>query len=120
MGVLAAGSGGDSPVDAAVLAELREAVGHETFNELIERFSIDAARILKEMGGMLEAGDHHGVRQLAHRLSGLLGQFGCHEAADICRAIEVSPEPAAEAQAVRRAIGFGETAVEIVKRSSVA
>jgi signal transduction histidine kinase/DNA-binding NarL/FixJ family response regulator len=85
-------SGGDvaptaaGGLDRAALDELLEAVGPEAFGRLIDSFVRDATRALDELR---DAGAQPArLRGAAHRLAGLLGQFGATDAADAAVAVE--------------------------------
>lgn len=75
-------------IDGEALAELRSAVGAETFEALRVRFVADAGEALREVAAAGQAGDAPKVRSGAHRLSGLFSQFGAPGAAGTARAVE--------------------------------
>jgi PAS domain S-box-containing protein len=112
--------GAPDEIDDAVLADLRAALGEEAFRGLVAELVADAGRHLGGLKDRLEADDEAGLRREAHRLAGLLGQFGCSRAADLCGALETAPSPTASTDEVRHAIGAGERAILHLRRRILA
>lgn len=90
----------DAPdiLDETVLAELRTDLGAELFPRLARQALSAAAGELQQLLAAAQVGDHATVASIAHRLSGLLGQFGAVTVQDAAAAVEAGPEdPAARA-----------------------
>ncbi|MCA0303076.1 MAG: response regulator [Proteobacteria bacterium] len=77
-------------IDSDVLAELREAVGPDSFRRLLGHFQRDVQESLDEIAAGHAAHDAGRVRKAAHRLTGLFGQFGALGAAEATAAIEAA------------------------------
>jgi len=75
-------------LDVAALAELREAVGADSFVRLVLRYQQDVMASLAEVENAVATGDVARLRKAAHRLSGLFGQFGAPQAAAAAGAAE--------------------------------
>ena len=103
-----------SPVDGAALAELRAAVGDDTFAGLLARFVDDATNSLAEVRAAGRANDAARARVAAHRLTGLFSQFGASRAGVAAQAVEqTGPEDLA--LRVEELLAFGERAVAGVR-----
>ena len=90
----------DAPdgLDETVLAELRTDLGVELFVRLARQAQAAAPAELQRLFMADRQGDHAGVASAAHRLSGLLGQFGASAVQDAAAAVEALPDdPAARA-----------------------
>ena len=103
-----------SPVDGAALAELRAAVGDDTFAGLLARFVDDATNSLAEVRAAGRANDAARARVAAHRLTGLFSQFGASRAAVAAQAVEQTG-PDDLALRVEELLAFGEKAVAGVR-----
>ena len=77
-------------IDGAALAELREAVGIDSFKRLLGHFLRDAQESLDEIAAAQAANDIARTRKAAHRLTGLFSQFGAAGAAEATAAIELA------------------------------
>lgn len=64
-----------------ILDELRAAVGEADLRVILCVFRTDVAAQLNDLRDFVEAGKHEPARRVAHRLAGLMSQFGAAEAA---------------------------------------
>ncbi|MBY0320008.1 MAG: response regulator [Reyranella sp.] len=82
----------DRVIDADAINELRQSVGEEAFIRLVGRFVQDARQSLLDVDSAVAAGDTGSLRKAAHRLAGLLGQFGAPTAAEAATAVEAATD----------------------------
>ncbi len=83
-------------LDETVLAELRTDLGTELFVQLAGQALTAATEELQRLLAAAQEGNHAAVASAAHRLAGVLGQFGAIAAQDAAGAVEARPEdPAA-------------------------
>ena len=75
-------------LDAAAIANLREAVGADTFQRLIGHCLRDGDAFLTEIEAARANGDERRLRAVAHSLAGLFPQFGAERAGNAARALE--------------------------------
>ncbi|SJZ90495.1 Hpt sensor hybrid histidine kinase [Enhydrobacter aerosaccus] len=76
-------------LDAAALADLRAAVGVDTFHRLVGHCLHDGAALVAEIEAAQATGDQRRLRSAAHRLSGLFPQFGAERAGAAALALEI-------------------------------
>lgn len=77
-------------IDEVHLKELAEAVGREGIAASVRAFARDLNVTADKMRTQLAAGDASGVRQSAHRMKGLLSQFGASELAQLAAKLEAT------------------------------
>ena len=104
----------EAEVDGEALAELRSAVGVETFEVLRAQFVTDTTESLDDLTVAKHAGDDAKIRAAAHRLSGLFGQFGAPGAADAAQAVEQASGSDIAGLAARL-LAVGNAAVDAVR-----
>lgn len=63
-------------------AEIVEALGEETFDELLSSFFEDAGSLLKNLNSALAANDHRNTDRLLHTLKGAASSVGLQDVAD--------------------------------------
>ncbi|MCW5736950.1 MAG: response regulator [Enhydrobacter sp.] len=85
-------------IDWTILDDMRQAVGDATAQELMERFVNDVRQILAGLPGGENSDDHAKLTQAAHKLAGLLSQFGAISAASLARDIEEKASAGAAVQ----------------------
>ena len=64
-----------------ILDELRAAVGEADLRVILNVFRTDVTAQLADLRDFVAAGKHEAARRVAHRLAGLMAQFGAAEAA---------------------------------------
>ncbi len=74
-------------VNAAILAELREALG-EKLTQVIELFLEDTPAYLAKLSAASSANDPDTLRQVAHTIKGIAGSLGATQLAAVARQIE--------------------------------
>lgn len=77
-------------VDEIYLTELAEALGPENMAASVRAFARDLNETADIMRTHLAAGDASGVRRSAHRMKGLLMQFGVSELAQLAAKLEAN------------------------------
>jgi CheY-like chemotaxis protein len=103
----------DAPaLDASALAELRETVGDKVFRHLLDQFERDATLALGEIAAAHGSGNEPEIRRVAHRLVGLLDQFGATPAARAAARVETGD--GAPGEAVAELLRLGRVAVAAV------
>lgn len=103
----------DAPaLDASALAELRETVGDKVFRHLLDQFDRDATLALGEIAAAHGSGNEPEIRRVAHRLVGLLDQFGATLAARAAARVETGDGTSGEA--VAELLRLGRVAVAAV------
>lgn len=98
-----------------MLGELLEMCGPEVFQNLIE---VAIRNIRSEKAALLEAhaaGRHGDMRKLAHKLAGILGQYGAHRAAEAASRIEVAADDAVSGGVPLLGVMIDEAIVSIEK-----
>lgn len=80
-------------VDREMLHAIQCDIGEEMFQHLLATFMRDAAGGLRSLGEALQSADAAAMRGAAHKLAGLLGQFGLRGAARVAQQIEQAAEP---------------------------
>jgi two-component system sensor histidine kinase/response regulator len=78
----------ETPVDQAVLENLRELGGSEMVSELVEMFFEDASSSLSALREAVEGGDVHSVERIAHTLKGSSGNMGAKRMAGLWSELE--------------------------------
>lgn len=91
--------GGDLETDEAILVELIDLMGPDLFADAFATFTADLDNSLAAMSAASAAQDAEAVRRQAHRIKGLLSQFGATGAAAIAQHVEVAPTGPIFAQA---------------------
>lgn len=74
------------------IASLREAVGDETFQAMIERIPIESANLLREIQDALAVGDLEIAQRAAHSLKGLASNLGAERLAVVARCVELEAD----------------------------
>lgn len=77
-------------VDEVHLTELAEALGPENMAASVRAFARDLNVTADKMRTQLAAGEASGVRHSAHRMKGLLSQFGASELAQLAAKLEAN------------------------------
>jgi hypothetical protein len=93
----------DAPdgLDETVLDELQTDLGADLFLRLARQALAAANEELQRLLEAAQDGNHATVASVAHRLSGLLGQFGAVAVQDAAAAVEARPDhPAARSSLV--------------------
>lgn len=80
--------GVDIDFDETVLDTLLAAVGKETFRELVGDFETTIEMLLAKLETAIASRDEQSLRVTAHRLIGVVGQFGGKAVAEAARALE--------------------------------
>src|SRR5664279_636574 len=76
-----------------MIAQLREAVGDDTFARLRDKCIANSIEKLDAMSAAMASGDADPVRACAHALAGLFGQFGMVAVEQAARAVEAAEDP---------------------------
>lgn len=71
----------DNAIDMPYLTEVCQAIGYDAMAVLIQSFLRDCIQSADRISGSLERQDLEHLPKEAHRLSGMLAQFGCPRAA---------------------------------------
>lgn len=82
----------DIDFDETVLDTLLAAVGKETFRELVGEFETTLDMLLAKLETAIASRNEQSLRVTAHRLIGVVGQFGGKSVADKARVLEFAPE----------------------------
>ncbi len=77
-------------IDCEYLSDLIEAVGLEDYCSLVKSFTVEAEAQVLLLEQRLESGDTGAVKASAHRLAGLLSQFGAFEVVSLAERIRES------------------------------
>jgi UDP-N-acetyl-D-mannosaminuronic acid transferase (WecB/TagA/CpsF family) len=108
--------------DFRIIDTLEQALSADDLEGVLERLSIDTASILHAIGECLRTGDSDRLAENAHKLSGILGQFGCGELAADAQQIEHAPEASSSMalgrKLVDRAPGFVQALRDRVNRAA--
>jgi HPt (histidine-containing phosphotransfer) domain-containing protein len=91
--------GGDLETDEGILAELIDLMGPDIFADAFATFTMDIDGSVAAMRAAIAATDADAVRRQAHRIKGLLSQFGATGAAAIAQKVEIAPSGPIFAQA---------------------
>jgi HPt (histidine-containing phosphotransfer) domain-containing protein len=96
----------DAPdgLDETVLEELQTDLGAELFLRLARQALAAAAEELQQLHKAATDARPAGVASAAHRLSGLLGQFGAIAVQDVAATVETRPDDAAARAALAAAV----------------
>jgi HPt (histidine-containing phosphotransfer) domain-containing protein len=81
-------------IDQAILAELVEIMGPETFGAAFASFVADLDASRRAMDVAAATGDLAAIRRNAHRIKGILSQFGVPGAAAFAHQVETAEETA--------------------------
>lgn len=82
--------GGNLETDEGILAELVDLMGPDIFADAFATFTADLDGSLDVMRSAIVAKDADAVRRQAHRIKGLLSQFGATGAAAIAQEVETA------------------------------
>ena len=82
----------DIDFDETVLGALLTAVGKDTFRELVGDFETTLEMLLAKLETAIASRDEQSLRVTAHRLIGVVGQFGGKGVAEAARALEFGPQ----------------------------
>lgn len=77
-------------IDRSILAELFEIMGAEAFDTALASFDADLAASRDVLQSAAAAGDIAALRRAAHRIKGILSQFGAPGAAALAHEAEVA------------------------------
>lgn len=92
-GEVADGTDYQTPVfDLDRIASLREAVGDDVFQAMIERIPSESASLLREIQEALAAGDLEIAQRAAHSLKGLASNLGAERLAGVARCVELEAD----------------------------
>jgi HPt (histidine-containing phosphotransfer) domain-containing protein len=80
-------------IDCGYIAELIEAIGGDDYRTLVASFKDEAEAQVVTMQAKRNAGDIEGVKHSAHRLAGLLSQFGAFEVVGLAERIRECDSP---------------------------
>jgi HPt (histidine-containing phosphotransfer) domain-containing protein len=94
-----------------ILDELRAAVDAADLEIILEVFKVDAEAQLNDLGDFANTGKHDAARRVAHRLAGLLAQFGATDAAELAHRMARSTSNPGDVDAVALLICTCRTAV---------
>lgn len=104
-------------VDEVHLKELAEALGPENMAASVRAFARDLNVTADKMRTQLAAGEASGVRHSAHRMKGLLSQFGANELAHLAANIEAS-ESGEISGAAAQLLVYVPAAIEAVQQAT--
>lgn len=83
-------AGGELETDEAILAELIDLMGPDIFADAFATFTADLDGSLGAMRAAIATQDADAIRRQAHRIKGLLSQFGATGAAAIAQQVETA------------------------------
>jgi HPt (histidine-containing phosphotransfer) domain-containing protein len=83
-------AGGELETDEAILAELVDLMGPDIFADAFATFTADLDGSLGAMRAAIATQDADAIRRQAHRIKGLLSQFGATGAAAIAQQVETA------------------------------
>jgi HPt (histidine-containing phosphotransfer) domain-containing protein len=95
-----------------ILDELRAAVDDADLELILSVFKTDADAQFSDLQAFATAGQHEPARRVAHRLAGLLAQFGATEAAELAHRMAASTSNPGDAEAVAALLSSSRKAVE--------
>lgn len=95
-----------APLNIPFIEDLLEDMDYQTFNTLISQVHNEMDNVLPELEHGIELGEDEAVRKAAHKIAGLLDQFGVSAAAHSARTIELSPAPASAGDEVETLIAL--------------
>jgi HPt (histidine-containing phosphotransfer) domain-containing protein len=105
-------TGQSKPARNEILDELRAALDEADLRVILNVFKADVAAQLNDLRDFAAAGKTEAARRIAHRLAGLLAQFGALHAAEFCHRMAASTSNPGNAQelaalecASRQAVG---------------
>ena len=104
--------------DLELMTEFFEIVGPAGFVEAISTFKRETPGVIAQLSDCVDKADDEGVRQIAHRLTGVFGQFGATDAAALAARIETLPK-ASLGEPVKRLIELAPGAIAMVGAASV-
>jgi len=79
-------------IDRSILAELLEIMGAEAFDTALASFDADLQTSRAALQSAAAGGDMAALRRTAHRIKGILSQFGAPGAAALAHEAEVAHE----------------------------
>lgn len=104
-------------IDQVEFMEMAAALGPEGMHASVKAFVRDLNETAGRMKLQVMAGDGPAVRRLAHRMKGLLAQFGATELARVAERLEAG-EPEATAGDAAQLLDCVPAAVEAVQRAA--
>ena len=99
----------DDIIDAAMLKNLKDTLGEESFTELLDGFMGKAAEIIKRMNDILEEDNLLSLGARAHELKGMAGNFGMQALSIIAGEIERAAKMSDKTVAVKQTAKLNET-----------
>ncbi|MBX9758391.1 MAG: Hpt domain-containing protein [Beijerinckiaceae bacterium] len=106
-------------LDEAALQRLVDMLGVSVMQELVAECLSDARAACEDMRAALPLGDAVRVRRAAHKLSGLLGQYGCPSGAAAARDVAEAGDADALSQSGALLPVVDATAAELERWSSL-
>jgi Hpt domain len=94
-----------------ILDELRAAVDDADLEVILSVFEIDAEAQLSDLNDFATSGQHDAARRVAHRLAGLLAQFGAKDAAELAHRMAASSSNPGDIVAIAAIMSTCRTAV---------
>jgi HPt (histidine-containing phosphotransfer) domain-containing protein len=94
-----------------ILDELRAALDEADLRVILTVFKADVEAQLNDLGDFAGAGKHEAVRRIAHRLAGLLAQFGAGDASELAHRLAASTSNPGDARAVAALAGSSRKAI---------
>lgn len=94
----------ENDLDISFIEGMREDLDLESITTLVNQVANEMQNALPLLRSGVEAGDDEAVRKLAHKIAGLLDQFGISAAAKQARKVEASPAPASERQGIEAVV----------------
>jgi len=88
-------------IDEVFLTEMAEILGPQDMAATVRAFARDLSETAGKMRAQLREGDASGVRRSAHRMKGLLSQFGASESAHLAAKLEAHEADEMGANAAR-------------------
>lgn len=102
--------------DAALLADMAEALGYDDFVMLFGKFQANAFEQLEKLDGAILDKDAEQIVSVAHRLVGLFAQFGVRQVADLAGKTEVEMNDACRIEFARTLQECGTLSLAHVER----
>jgi CheY-like chemotaxis protein len=104
-------------LDPDMMEEFLEVVGPAGFAEAIAAFERNTGEVVTRLSRLLVDEDDKGVKEVAHRLKGVFGQFGASNAAALAAEVEKT-EPGLRAAAAARLLANAPLAIAMVAAHS--
>jgi HPt (histidine-containing phosphotransfer) domain-containing protein len=103
-----------------ILDELRSAIDAADLEVILSVFRTDADAQLNDLKVFASSGNHDAARRLAHRLAGLLAQFGAKAASELAHHLAASTSNPGDAAAIEAIVSTCRAAVAEICESAVA